>query len=82
MRAALASAIAQAHAINRLAPASGAPGGVDVVIDALGGPLTGQAVAGLAHGGRVMGLGYAAGTETTMRVTDLVWKLAPGPGGR
>src|SRR6202022_4999142 len=53
-----------------------APGGVDVVIDALGGPLTGQAVGGLAGGGRSGVVGYAAGTETTMRVTDLVWKLA------
>ncbi len=53
-----------------------APGGVDVVIDALGGPLTGQAVGGLARGGRSVVMGYAAGTETTMRVTDLVWKLA------
>jgi NADPH2:quinone reductase len=53
-----------------------APGGVDVVIDALGGPLTGQAVGGLARHGRVVVTGYAAGTETTMRVTDLVWKLA------
>lgn len=51
------------------------PGGVDVVIDALGGPLTGQALGGLARGGRVVVLGYAAGTETTMRTTDLVWKL-------
>jgi NADPH:quinone reductase-like Zn-dependent oxidoreductase len=50
--------------------------GVDVVIDALGGPFTGQAVGGLARGGRVVVMGYAAGTETTMRVTDLVWKLA------
>ena len=53
-----------------------APGGVDVVIDALGGPLTGQALGGLARGGRSVVMGYAAGTETTMRVTDLVWKLA------
>jgi len=53
-----------------------APGGVDIVIDALGGTLTGQAVSGLARGGRAVVLGYAAGTETTMRVTDLVWKLA------
>jgi NADPH:quinone reductase len=53
-----------------------APGGVDVVIDAIGGSLTGQAVGGLARGGRAVVLGYAAGTETTMRVTDLVWKLA------
>jgi NADPH2:quinone reductase len=53
-----------------------APGGVDIVIDALGGLLTGQAVGGLARGGRAVVMGYAAGTETTMRVTDLVWKLA------
>jgi NADPH:quinone reductase len=53
-----------------------APSGVDVVIDALGGHLTGEAVSGLARGGRVVVLGYAAGTETNIRVTDLVWKLA------
>ena len=53
-----------------------APGGVDVVIDALGGPFTGQAVGGLARGGRLVVMGYSAGTETSMRVTDLVWKLA------
>ena len=33
-------------------------------------------MAGLARGGRVVVVGYAAGTETTIRVTDLVWKLA------
>jgi NADPH2:quinone reductase len=60
-----------ADGLARLAPA-----GVDVVIDALGGTFTGQAVGGLAPGGRAVVLGYAAGTETTMRVTDLVWKLA------
>jgi NADPH:quinone reductase len=53
-----------------------APEGVDVVIDALGGILTGQAVGGLARGGRVVVLGYAAGTDTTLSVTDLVWRLA------
>jgi NADPH2:quinone reductase len=53
-----------------------APGGVDVAIDALGGAITGQAVGGLARGGRLVVMGYAAGTETTMRITDLVWKLA------
>ena len=53
-----------------------APGGVDIVIDALGGPITGQAVGGLARGGRAVVMGYSAGPETTMRVTDLVWKLA------
>ena len=53
-----------------------APGGVDIVIDALGGPFTGQAVGGLARGGRAVVMGYSAGPETTLRVTDLVWKLA------
>jgi NADPH2:quinone reductase len=53
-----------------------APDGVDVVVDALGGPLTGQAVGALAHDGRVVVMGYAAGTETNLRVTDLVWKRA------
>jgi NADPH:quinone reductase len=53
-----------------------APHGVDIVIDSLGGPITGQAIGGLARGGRLVVMGYAAGTETTMRVTDLVWKLA------
>src|SRR6266851_2723282 len=42
----------------------------------LGGPFTGQAVGGLARGGRLVVMGYSAGTETSMRVTDLVWKLA------
>jgi NADPH2:quinone reductase len=52
-----------------------APDGIDVVIDALGGQLTGQAVGGLAHHGRVVVVGYAAGAETKMRITDLVWRL-------
>jgi NADPH2:quinone reductase len=52
-----------------------APDGVDVAVDALGGPLTGQAVGGLTRGGRSVVMGYAAGTETTLRITDLVWKL-------
>jgi NADPH:quinone reductase-like Zn-dependent oxidoreductase len=52
------------------------PDGVDVVIDAVGGPLTGQAVGGLASGGRVVVMGYAAGTQTNLRLTDLVWKRA------
>jgi NADPH2:quinone reductase len=53
-----------------------APHGLDVVIDAVGGPLTGQAIGGLARGGRVVVMGYAAGTQTNLRLTDLVWKLA------
>ena len=50
--------------------------GVDVVIDAVGGPLTGQAVGGLARGGRLVVMGYAAGTQTDLRLTDLVWRRA------
>jgi NADPH2:quinone reductase len=53
-----------------------APDGIDVVIDAVGGPLTGQAVGGLARGGRLVVMGYSAGTETSLRVTDVVWKRA------
>jgi NADPH:quinone reductase-like Zn-dependent oxidoreductase len=53
-----------------------APEGVDVVIDALAGPLTGQALSGLAPGGRAVVLGYSAGRETTVNVTDLIWKRA------
>jgi NADPH2:quinone reductase len=53
-----------------------APQGVDVVIDAVGGPLTGQAVGGLARGGRLVVMGYAAGTQTDLRLTDLVWRRA------
>jgi NADPH-dependent curcumin reductase CurA len=44
-----------------------APGGVDIVIDALGGPVTGQAIGGLARRGRAVVVGYSAGTETTNR---------------
>jgi zinc-binding alcohol dehydrogenase family protein len=33
-------------------------------------------VGGLARGGRLVVMGYWAGIETTLRVTDLVWKLA------
>jgi NADPH:quinone reductase-like Zn-dependent oxidoreductase len=53
-----------------------APNGIDVVIDAVGGFLTGQAVGALAPRGRAVVMGYAAGTETNLRVTDLVWKRA------
>ncbi len=53
-----------------------APEGVDVVIDAVGGPLTGQAVSGLARDGRVVVMGYVAGTRTEVSITDLVWKRA------
>jgi NADPH2:quinone reductase len=38
--------------------------------------LTGQAVSGLARGGRVVVMGYVAGTRTEVSITDLVWKRA------
>ena len=48
--------------------------GVDVVIDSVGGALTGQALATLAVDGVLISLGYSAGRTTTIDVTDLIWK--------
>jgi NADPH2:quinone reductase len=50
--------------------------GVDVVIDSVGGALTGHALATLAVGGVLTSLGYSAGRKTTIDVTDLIWKRA------
>ena len=50
--------------------------GVDVVIDSVGGALTGQALATLALDGVVTSLGYSAGRKTTIDVTDLIWRRA------
>src|SRR5258705_10803458 len=50
--------------------------GVDIVIDSVGGALTGHALATLAHGGVLTSLGYSAGRKTTIDVTDLIWKRA------
>src|SRR5437867_254231 len=50
--------------------------GVDVVIDSVGGALTGQALATLALHGVLTSLGYSAGRQTTIDVTDLIWKRA------
>jgi NADPH:quinone reductase len=50
--------------------------GVDVVIDSVGGALTGHALATLALGGVLTSLGYSAGRKTTIDVTDLIWKRA------
>jgi NADPH:quinone reductase-like Zn-dependent oxidoreductase len=46
-----------------------APGAVDVVIDALGGLLTGQAVGGLARRIRTVVLGYSAGTDPSLNAS-------------
>jgi NADPH:quinone reductase-like Zn-dependent oxidoreductase len=50
--------------------------GVDVVIESVGGALTGQALATLALNGILTSLGYSAGRQTTIDVTDLIWKRA------
>jgi NADPH2:quinone reductase len=50
--------------------------GVDVVIESVGGALTGQALATLALHGVLTSLGYSAGRQTTIDVTDLIWKRA------
>jgi len=50
--------------------------GVDIVIDSVGGALTGHALATLALGGVLTSLGYSAGRKTTIDVTDLIWKRA------
>ena len=50
--------------------------GVDLVIESVGGALTGQALATLALHGALTSLGYSAGRKTTIDVTDLIWKRA------
>lgn len=48
--------------------------GVDVVIDAIGGTITGGALKAMAMGGSLVTLGYSAGRETTIDVTNIIWK--------
>ena len=50
--------------------------GVDIVIESVGGELTGQALGTLSLGGVLTTLGYSAGRKTTVDVTDLIWKRA------
>jgi NADPH:quinone reductase-like Zn-dependent oxidoreductase len=50
--------------------------GVDVVLDGVGGPLTGDALGALAVDGTLVSVGYSAGTEARVNVTDLIWKNA------
>jgi NADPH:quinone reductase len=50
--------------------------GVDVVIESVGGALMGQALSTLAVNGVLTTLGYSAGRNTTIDVTDLIWKRA------
>jgi NADPH2:quinone reductase len=50
--------------------------GADIVIDAIGGEILGEALSTLATGGSLTTLGYSAGHKTTIDVTDLIWKRA------
>ncbi len=50
--------------------------GVDVVIDGVGGSLTGEALGCLAPGGTYAVVGYAAGREARINLTDIIWKAA------
>jgi NADPH:quinone reductase-like Zn-dependent oxidoreductase len=50
--------------------------GVDIVIDAIGGAVTSQALGGLGLGGVLITLGYSGGRKTEIDVTDLIWKGA------
>ncbi|MCC8340410.1 zinc-binding dehydrogenase [Streptomyces sp. R1] len=48
--------------------------GADVVVDGVAGPLLGDCIASLAHGGAYVGVGYAGGIQGTVNMTDLIWK--------
>ncbi len=50
--------------------------GADIVIDAIGGKILSEALTILAQGGSLTTLGYAGGQETTINVTNLIWKVA------
>src|SRR5271155_320221 len=50
--------------------------GVDIVIESIGGTLTSDALSSLGLGGILITLGYSAGRQTTIDVTDLIWKRA------
>jgi NADPH:quinone reductase-like Zn-dependent oxidoreductase len=50
--------------------------GVDVVLDGVGGALTGEALGALAVDGSLVSIGYSAGMTGTINVTDLIWRNA------
>lgn len=50
--------------------------GVDVVIDGVRAKITSEALGTLTLGGVLITLGYSAKRETTINVTDLIWKRA------
>lgn len=56
--------------VNRLTDGKG----VDIVIDSVGGHLTGDAISSLARNGILVTIGYSAGTTFSANITDFVWK--------
>jgi NADPH2:quinone reductase len=50
--------------------------GVEVALDSIGGPITGEALASLSAGGRLVQMGYPGGTSVNVDVMNLIWKPA------
>src|SRR5258708_4553843 len=50
--------------------------GADIVIESIGGTVTGEALSSLGLSGVLITLGYSAGRKTTIDLTDLIWKGA------
>ena len=61
-----------AEGVRRITAGSG----VDIVIESIGGTVTGEALSSLGLGGVLITLGYSGGRKTTIDVTDLIWKGA------
>lgn len=47
--------------------------GVEMALDSVGGPITGEAVKALSPGGKVIQMGYPAGTDLTVNSITLIW---------
>ena len=50
--------------------------GVDIVIDGIGGEVLSEALSVLTQGGSLTTLGYSGGRQSTIDVTNLIWKGA------
>jgi NADPH:quinone reductase-like Zn-dependent oxidoreductase len=61
-----------ANGVRRITAGSG----VEIVIESIGGAVTSEALSSLGLGGVLITLGYSAGRQTTIDVTDLIWKRA------
>jgi NADPH:quinone reductase-like Zn-dependent oxidoreductase len=64
------TAEALADGVRRITAGRGAA----IVIDSVGGAVTGDALSSLGLGGVLITLGYSAGRKTMIDVTDLIWK--------